>query len=330
MERGITIHIPELPLVELLLLLIVLLLVRILSLLQSAVQLLRQMNKGAHSYPETKEASRDLPKISRQNRYPVDMGPTRSDLSGRQDAANEKAGSGERAWGNDQPARPLKVSAGHFAKCLSGDSDVDVALFIAACQKYCKVLTLIGPFTLLSIREVNSNMKKIEHSFELAPLRYRSMRELLEAEAAAGMHQPGGLIVDPSAAMGLLWARRGLQFWIIIYRELLTQHDIQEAASYTQAEISSGSSPRINKVVNLKEIVERSYATTLQPFFGWLSHNSMLLALRAVPAEFPVLAPTKAELLEDLREWSDVVSQVVERMAAMQEELDLEDKRKSI
>lgn len=27
-------------------------------------------------------------------------------------------------------------------------------------------------------------MKKIEHSFELAPVRYRSMRELLEAESA--------------------------------------------------------------------------------------------------------------------------------------------------
>jgi len=91
-------------------------------------------------------------------------------------------------------ARPLRISAGHFGKCLSGDADVDVALFIAACQNYCKVLALIGPFTLLSTREVISNMKKIEHSFELAPVRYRSMRELLEAEVAAGMHQPGGVL----------------------------------------------------------------------------------------------------------------------------------------
>ena len=56
----------------------------------------------------------------------------------------------------------------------------------------------------------------------------------------------------------------------------------------------------------------------------------MSLALRAVPQEFPRLAPTQLEMLEDLEAWCDVVEQLVGRMAAVQLELDLEDRRKSI
>ena len=56
---------------------------------------------------------------------------------------------------------------------------------------------------------------------ELAPV--RSMRELLEAELGAQMHQPGGLLADPSAAMGLLWARRGLEFWIHVFKAKLEE-----------------------------------------------------------------------------------------------------------
>ena len=62
---------------------------------------------------------------------------------------------------------------------------------------------------------------QVEQSFELAPV--RSMRELLEAELGAQMHQPGGLLADPSAAMGLLWARRGLEFWIHVFKAKLEE-----------------------------------------------------------------------------------------------------------
>lgn len=324
MAGGVTIHIPDLPVLELVLMVIAVLLLRILLVVQEGVQLLRDMHSKEETEPSS-EKRRSLPPLSRQNRYSTE-GTWQND-TGRNDTGSEKSSI-------EQPARQLKMSAGHFAKCLVGAADVDVALFIAACEHLaCKVLPLIGPFTLLSIREVHSNMKKIEHSFELAPLRYRSMRELLDAETAAGMHQPGGLIVDPSAAMGLLWARRGLQFWIFIFRELVAQHELRVSGSNAQPELSGlseSSSSRTGKLDNLKEVVERGYAASLQPYFGWLSNNSMSLALRAVPAEFPVLAPTMGELLEDLREWGDVLEELVERMAAMQQELDLEDKRKSI
>jgi hypothetical protein len=334
MRGGITIYIPDLPVVEVVLMVIAILLFRILHAVQEAVQLLRDMNSDKESYEPPSEKSRRSPQLSRKSRYSTDSGPTGSEGTRRNGTSGEKSSTPDRSWSIEQPARPIKTSASHFAKCLLSEADVDVALFIAACEHLAsKVLPLVGPFTLLSIREVHSNMKKIEHSFELAPLRYRSMRELLNAETAAGMHQPGGLIVDPSAAMGLLWARRGLQFWIFIFRELVAQHGLRVSVSNAQPELggmSESSSSRDDRLDNLKEIVERSYAASLQPYFGWLSNNSMSLALRAVPAEFPVLAPTLIELLEDLQEWADVVEQLIERMAATQQELDLEDKRKSI
>jgi len=335
MEGGVTIHVPSLPLVEIMLVAIAVLLWRILLAIHDGVRLLRALREDVKTSNLVQIRGAQEPKLDRQNRYPVDYGPTRS---GHQEGDHGEPAaigtSGGLGWSSEQPARPLHISAGHFRKCLTGDDDVDVALFIAACQNYCKVLALIGPFTLLSIREVHSNMKKIEHSFELAPVRYRSMRELLEAESAAGMHQPGGLIVDPSAAMGLLWARRGLAFWIHIFRDLLAQYEARQGGAGGPPDgpaRSGSSSPRERaEVPTLKEVVEKGYANSLGPFNGWLSQNSMALAMRAVPAEFPQLAPSVAELIEDLREWSDVVEQLVRRMAAMQRELDLEDTRKSI
>ena len=44
------------------------------------------------------------------------------------------------------------------------------------------------------------------------------MAMMLDEEVSSGMHSPGGVLADPSAAIGLLWARRGLAFWIALFR----------------------------------------------------------------------------------------------------------------
>ena len=80
---------------------------------------------------------------------------------------------------------------------------------------------VVLPAGAVHVSQVHANMRKVEQFFDLAPARYRSMRALLEAETASGMHQPGGLLTDPSAAMGLLWARRGLAFWVLVYKDRL-------------------------------------------------------------------------------------------------------------
>ncbi|EOD09171.1 hypothetical protein EMIHUDRAFT_258005, partial [Emiliania huxleyi CCMP1516] len=173
---GVTIHIPAVPVIELTLLVIAALLWRLLVAVHAGLAMLHalQAEKIPHSgVPSAEKGSPPPPPhLSRQL--------SRERLRGGMPVPPPSPrGEGEPNMLAD--ARPLRISAGHFGKCLSGDADVDVALFIAACQACSH-----------SADEVISNMKKIEHSFELAPVRYRSMRELLEAEVAAGMHQPGG------------------------------------------------------------------------------------------------------------------------------------------
>ena len=58
----------------------------------------------------------------------------------------------------------------------------------------------------------------MEHTYLLDPPRFRSMHTMLQEECNSGMHAPGGMIADPSAAIGLLWARRGLLFWVSFFR----------------------------------------------------------------------------------------------------------------
>ena len=85
--------------------------------------------------------------------------------------------------------RPVAVSAELFEQCVEeveGVEGVQVPLFIAACKNYCEVLHIIGPFTMLTVREVNANMAKIETSLQLDAVAYRSMRALLTAEVDAG------------------------------------------------------------------------------------------------------------------------------------------------
>ena len=114
--------------------------------------------------------------------------------------------------------RFLRDSAQLFAECLLDERDVDVSKFVAACRHFATVLEKAGPFTMLSIRETQSNIQKMEHTYLLDPERFRSMFDMLREEVSSGMHSPGGLLADPSAAIGLLWARRGLLFWVSLFR----------------------------------------------------------------------------------------------------------------
>jgi len=71
----------------------------------------------------------------------------------------------------------------------------------------------------------------------LAPDRFRSMVAMLQEEVSSGMHAPGAILADPSAAVGLLWARRGLQFWIALFRPHVEQYlRTQRAAADAKAD----------------------------------------------------------------------------------------------
>ncbi len=305
----------------------------------------------------------------------------------------------------------LRFSAQSFAECMLDEDDVDVPRFIAACRGYVDVLHRLGPFTMISIREVQSNMVKEETAFGVDPQRLVSMRALLEEEVKSHTHSPGGVLADPSAAMGLLWARRGLAFWLSLFTPHVDEYlrgrpggdppspslDGKSSSPGTvlapHAADGDGDGPRVESptgkrrtpaavlcgvtakaggglspatvapgasaaepgllggltgglgaglgnmlpsgVVSQKGYEEcmRAYEETIGPFNGWIGRNTFNLGARATPdweAIGAKLAPTRDEFHDDADVWCAAVTAVLERMAKMQRELDLEDQRKTI
>jgi hypothetical protein len=120
--------------------------------------------------------------------------------------------------------RVLRTNAATFSGALLGEDDVDVLEFMRGCREFCDtILVRLGSFSRPAAKQVTDNLAKIEATYALNPRRFGSMHALLEEEARSQMHarmRTRGL-ADPSAAMGLLWARRGLQYWICLFRPLL-------------------------------------------------------------------------------------------------------------
>ena len=106
--------------------------------------------------------------------------------------------------------------------CCTGSSDVDVAKLLDAAHGYCVTLEAFGRFVGPSVANVRGCMEKVATARSTLQSRTRrklkSIKELLASERDS--HQPGGVLADPSAAMGLLWLRRALEYWADVVRAL--------------------------------------------------------------------------------------------------------------
>lgn len=144
-------------------------------------------------------------------------------------------------------SRPLGRSAKEFADSLRG-GDVHLPTFIAAAKAYCDLVQRFGKFAAPSAAEVRRCVRKVEDAvlllssgaFADGPSRgsckkaRASMKALLQAEkAVTGLHKSRGEIGDPSGAMGLLWTRRAMCYWV----------DVFEQASAAQATASCRTRP---------------------------------------------------------------------------------------
>lgn len=218
-----------------------------------------------------------------------------------------------------QARRPLRQSAAAFSESCSGN-DINVPKFIRAAKAYCDLVARFGHFSGPSAAEVRRCIVKLEDAARSLAnsasggrrgLKRNSMRAILQAEVATGMHGRGGAIADPSAAMGLLWTRRGLAFWLDVFQ----QH----------AKKSGG----------LRAQMSAAYERTLAPFHGWVSRRAFLVASSATPTWEDVcknadLAPSDELLREDQHAWASALRRLVRSMQAMQAKYDLEDSRRTI
>ena len=98
-----------------------------------------------------------------------------------------------------------------------GGATVRVEALLEAFSHTLKIFEAFGPLLLLVVKNDESNLEKMQRAWrdlEAADgsQRLTSLRELLEAERASGIHRAGGVLADPSAAIALVWLRRSLAF----------------------------------------------------------------------------------------------------------------------
>jgi len=212
-----------------------------------------------------------------------------------------------------------------FSACVAtcgegGEAEVQLEPLLSAFASLRRLGEAIGPLMALSVKNDESNVAKVRKVWarlaEQQPGRVSTVRQLLESEREAGIHKPGAVLADPSAAMALLWMRRTIQYYV----------GVMQGVCDTSASLSSK--------------CRTAYGAILEPFHGWLLKNTFSMALAAVPSrdEFVArLSPNhlsskavrRSACFSDIRVAIPLMEQVVAQLRALFAELDLEDTRKS-
>ena len=207
--------------------------------------------------------------------------------------------------------------------CCSGNSDVDVAKLLDAANGYCKTLEGFGRFVGPSVANVRGCMEKVTTArAELQAQtrkKLKTIKELLQLERES--HQPGGVLADPSAAMGLLWLRRALEYWADVFEQ--------------QAEALGRRQRSGRAVLTLAAQCESSYKRLVEPFHGWVSRRAFGIALGLTPdwsdvRERAGLSESDEALRQELTSVVTATRELCGRLRKLHVKLDLEDRRKSI
>lgn len=123
-------------------------------------------------------------------------------------------------------------------------------------------LEALGPWTFIAVREMHSNLGKIESSAAVAGMNAagepRLLLPMLDKEKSTGVHLPGGLVAVESAAEGCLWLYRFLKLW----REMWAE-------------------PR---PPTFKEAIDLAYQKSICAYHSWLVQNTFNVAISAVPS----------------------------------------------
>jgi len=129
----------------------------------------------------------------------------------------------------------------------------------------------LGPLMALAVNNDEANCEKIRAAW--AELQQRepqrdisTLRALLEAEVASGIHKPGGVLADPSAAVALRWLRRSLGFFATILARMLD-----------------------DRTASIPQIARSAYKEQLESLHGWVVRKTMCAGFSAMPCREEVL-----------------------------------------
>jgi len=184
-----------------------------------------------------------------------------------------------------------------------------------------KIAETFGPLFSVAIKNDGANLEKVRDSWAKfaaseGAQNIRSLRDLLEAERRSGMHQPGGVLADPSAAIAMVWLRRSLTF----------QNSTMEGMVGDRS-------------ATVSTLAREAYRTHLETFHNFWLKQTFRAGLAAMPKreDFVIrLAPhlhneTEREqvVYQEMAELVEVQNHVVAVMNGLFAELDMEDLRKA-
>lgn len=234
-------------------------------------------------------------------------------------------------------------SSRQFADCRIGANDVDLDRFCEATRAYCTLLRSFGGFTRMSIGQVNKHLKMLDSARKRFPLKGQrrvSMKALLEAEKAqTGLHAPHGVLGDGTGAMGLLWIRRGLEFWAetfeIAAKALSSNLAGRKEAARRRRWLFFWKRKRRAEGSTFKEQADAGYAASVRPFHGWVARNAFMASMRSPPdwEDLMVcakLAESREQLAAELKRWATSLREVIKTMHDVHVRYDLEDTRKTV
>ena len=207
------------------------------------------------------------------------------------------------------------------ASSHAGEVDLLVGPLLDAIQKSLGYSDVFGPLMVLAVKNDEGNLRKARKAWEKhtneardvqESKRVNTLRGLLETERQSGIHRPGAVLCDPSAAIALLWMRRTLQFLTRCLEGIYTDRP-------------------------MAEVGVEAYQLELEPFHGWLLKSTFAMALNGFPHRTEIFERLGSHLPEENRDrllqveveqCIEMLKQVVDSMRSLFEELGLENTRK--
>ena len=130
----------------------------------------------------------------------------------------------------------LRQLADTFQAVDCSGGQINAVALLDACNFFGPMMKSFGPDA--AAKDFMKNLKKAEHLRK----HYSGLRggkktkgkltlsTLLSAEVDAGIHKPGGILKDPSGAVGFLWMRRSIAYQHVLFKAVTEGTEPKEAA----------------------------------------------------------------------------------------------------
>lgn len=201
-----------------------------------------------------------------------------------------------------------------------GGDELDVERLVAAFRTSLATTEVFGSMMTPAVKNDVANLEKLTKAWAELGQRHgkpqvATLRGLLEAERRSGIHKPGGVLRDPSAAIALTWLRRSLNF----------QRGLLEGL-------------RSDRTAALSAVGAAAYKAHLECYHNWMLKGTFKVGLSGLPAReafFEKLCPELARGQREVvcyREVAEVVAiqrRIDETLGALLVALDLDDQRKA-